>query len=77
MNEDILVVIFSGNAMEAEMVKNLLEEHGIQSCIRNQNMGTIAPWYISAGGHSPVDVEVLESDKDAAMELIGFFQQEQ
>ncbi|MFT3740275.1 MAG: DUF2007 domain-containing protein [Breznakibacter sp.] len=76
MDSERLVVVFSGNPMEAEMFKSLLDEHGIGASLRNLAMGTLAPWYVSPGGHSPVDVEVLESDKEAALELLALFQQE-
>ena len=36
-------------------------------------MGSIAPWQVSAGGFEPVEVEVLEKDKEKALELINEF----
>jgi hypothetical protein len=72
-HESALVEVFSGNPTEAEMIKELLEENGIMATIRNQFMGTIAPWQVSPGGHEPSKVEVLETDKERALVMIQEF----
>jgi hypothetical protein len=76
-DESTFVTVFSGSSMDAEMMKQYLESNGVMATIRNQYMGTIAPWYVSGGGANPVDVEVLEHDKEAALALLSGFENPQ
>ena len=68
-----LVVVFRGNAVDSEIVKEILADNDIMSHLRNQLMGSIAPWQVSAGGFEPVEIEVLEEDREKALELIEEF----
>ncbi|MDX5586465.1 MAG: DUF2007 domain-containing protein [Aureibaculum sp.] len=68
-----LIVIFEGNSIDSEVIKEILIENGINANLKNQLMGTIAPWQVSAGGFEPVKVEILSKDKDQALELIEEF----
>ncbi|MCG6186362.1 putative signal transducing protein [Maribellus maritimus] len=68
-----LIVVFRGNPVDAEMVKEILVDNGIMASLKNQLMGSIAPWQISPGGFEPVEVEILESDKESALDLINEF----
>jgi len=68
-----LVLVFSGNPMDAEIVQEILADNGIIANVKNQLMGSIAPWQVSAGGFDPVDVEVLQKDAEKALELINEF----
>ena len=72
-NESKLISIYSGNPVDSEMVKNILTEEGISASLKNQQMGSIAPWQVSAGGFEPVEVVVFESDKAKALVLIEAF----
>jgi len=72
-NESKLITIYSGNPVDSEMVKNILTEEGISASLKNQQMGSIAPWQVSAGGFEPVEVVVFESDKAKALVLIEAF----
>ena len=53
------VEIFSGDLYEAEMVKNLLENENIEAFLKDEYIGTIAPWYSAPGGAGSVKVIVL------------------
>lgn len=68
-----LIVIFSGNPIEAEAVKEMLIDHEIMANLKNEFMGTIAPWHVSSGGFEPVEVQILEVDKEKALGLIRDF----
>ncbi|QGY46828.1 DUF2007 domain-containing protein [Maribellus comscasis] len=68
-----LIVVFRGNPVDAEMVKEILVDNGIMANLKNQLMGSIAPWQVSPGGFEPVEVEILESDKESALDLINEF----
>lgn len=68
-----LIVVFKGNPMDSEVIKEILMDNGIEANLKNQLMGTIAPWQVSAGGIDPVEVEVLVKDKEKALDLIAAF----
>ncbi len=61
-NEADIMVIFSGSPFDASIVKEILVDHGINAFTRNELMGTIAPWHVSAGGIDPVEVEILKKE---------------
>ncbi len=71
--DDDLIVIFSGNPIDSEIVKEILTENGIAVNVKNELMGTIAPWHVSAGGINPVELEIFYKDKDEALRLINDF----
>lgn len=52
------------------MTQNILEISGIDSFLKDEVIGTIAPWYAAAGGAGAVKVEVAESDVDRARAVI-------
>ena len=68
-----LVVVFRGNPVDSEIIKDILEDNGIVTSIRNKLMGSIAPWQVSPGGITPVEIEVLGRDEERALELINKF----
>jgi len=68
-----LVMVYAGSPVDAEMIKEILEDYGIPVNIKNQLMGTIAPWQVSGGGASPAEVEVFTKDKEQALLLIEEF----
>ncbi len=68
-----LIVVFKGNQIDSEIIKDILNDYGIMANLKNQLMGTIAPWHVSPGGFEPVEVVVLEKDKKKALKLIDEF----
>lgn len=72
MNSEIIVV-FEGSPIDSEVIKDILIENGINANIKDQLMGTIAPWQVSPGGFQPVKIEILSKNKDKALELIKAF----
>lgn len=67
------VEIYSGELWQSAVIKDLLEDNGIQAFIENELMGNIAPWQISAGGVASVNIKVLTSDFVLAKALISEF----
>ena len=65
-----LVVVFAGNISQSSLVKHIFEVHGIDSFLKDEAIGTIAPWQAAAGGAGAVKVEVAESNVDRANALI-------
>ena len=70
-----LVVVFRGNSIDAEIAKGILDANGIMVHIKNQLMGSIAPWQVSAGGFEPVEVQVRQQDAEKALQLLNDFNQ--
>ena len=68
-----LITVYTGNLVDAEMIKNRLIEAGISASMKNQLMSSIAPWQISAGGFEPAGVMVFQEDKEKALMLIEEF----
>lgn len=69
------IEVFAGELRQATTVLEILNDNQIEAYLQNENMGTIAPWYVAAGGSNPVKVIVSTSDYDASMKLINEFNQ--
>jgi len=74
MNEDNSIVVFSGTTWQSQMVKSLLETSGISAYIKDEIIGTLAPWY-SGGGGAAVKVVILNKDLDKARPIIEKYEQ--
>jgi hypothetical protein len=61
------------DAIEAEMIKDLLESGGIDAVIRSAK---VTPFPVNVGKMGEVKIFVRESDKDAAVEMIEKFRDE-
>jgi|GEM_PF-2720945 len=73
MEESKLVRVFSGSHVDAEIMKQILEENGIAATVRNELMSSIAPYQVSGGAIAPADVEVFEKDREKALMLVEEF----
>jgi len=70
---DHLIVVHAGNAIETGFIKSLLEEYGIQTILRDELMGAIAPWYIAPGGVGAVKILIARRDYERARAIIDEF----
>ena len=68
------VVVFEGNDWEASMVKSLLNNAEIEAFLKDERMGVLAPWNVTAGGAGPVKVIVSNIDDDQALEVVAEFE---
>lgn len=76
-NPKDLVVVFSSNAYEAELAKNELENHGIIAFVKDELLGTIAPWHSAPGGAGAVSITVAVEDSEKAKNILQeYFQGE-
>ena len=66
MNE--WVVVYSGNIVEADLLKCLLDGEGIESILQNENIGMIAPYLSPAG--AGVSLAIDKSDLERARPII-------
>ncbi len=72
-NESEFVVVFTGHTVEADFVKMLLEGEGIEAFLRDEAMGTIAPFYFGAAGAGAVKVVVQRDDLEIAEPIVCGF----
>lgn len=72
-NNVVPVEIFMGIVWEAEMLKNLLENEGIKAYIKDDIIGTIAPFYTTPGLGS-VKLIVSSDDYEKAREIVAEFE---
>ena len=70
-DQDIKAVeIFDGDQWQAMLVKSLLDNAEIESFLKDQRMGVLAPWNVDAGGAGPVKIFVSSLDAEKAREVI-------
>lgn len=73
-NEIVPVEVYCGSSWEAEMVKNILEDNGVEAFLKDEYTGTLAPWYTSSGGFGSVKVVVSSVDYEKAMLIVREFE---
>ena len=64
------VEVFDGNDWDASMVKSLLDNAEIESFIKDEKMGVLAPWNVAGGGAGSVKIFVSNVDFEKAKEVI-------
>ncbi len=75
-DEEIKAVeIFDGDQWQAMLVKSLLDNAEIESFLKDQRMGVLAPWNVDAGGAGPVKIYVSSLDVEKAREVIAQYEQ--
>lgn len=72
-NQSRLVLVASGTYSDASMIKLLLENEDIPAMLKDDLMGTIAPYATSPGGAGSVKVLVSEKDFEQALKIIEEF----
>jgi hypothetical protein len=74
-NDEIVPVeVYSGSIWEAELVKSILEDSEIETFLRDENTGTLAPWYTAGGGAGSVKVIVSNHDYESARIIVEEFE---
>jgi hypothetical protein len=64
------IEVFAGNIIEAGMVCSLLESSDINAFLKDEIMGTMNPWFVSAAGVGAVKVLVSSIDFEKAKILV-------
>lgn len=64
--ESSLVEIYSGDIVEAGMIKSMLESEDIKAFLKDEIMGTLMPWWVTPGGAGSVRVIVTQEDAERA-----------
>lgn len=76
-NDTRPVQVFAGNAWQANMVKSMLSDAGIEAYVIDEIMGTFNPWWVAAGGAGAVKVFVPESALEEANRIVTGFEETQ
>lgn len=66
--------VFNGLVWEAEMIKNLLENEGIEAFLNDELIGTIAP-FCATPRLGSVKVVVAEVNFEKAKEVVALFEE--
>jgi hypothetical protein len=69
-NESSLVEIYSGDIVEAGMIKSMLESSDIKAFLKDEIMGTLMPWWVTPGGAGSVRVIVAQPDAEQARAIV-------
>jgi hypothetical protein len=70
-----IIEVFAGTSIDAEIVRSLLEDSDIKTFLKDDNMGTIAPWHVSAGGAGAVKIIINSNDYDKAKLIIEKYEE--
>ena len=65
-----LELVFEGKALEADYIKNVLEENGISSLLKDNLKGQLYPLYINYGWIKPIKLYVEKKNKKKAIDII-------
>ena len=64
--ENIPVEVFAGTAVQATLVKSLLENAEIEAYLKDEFTGILYPWHTTPGGVGAVKVFVSSVDHEKA-----------
>ena len=73
MDENELVLIYTGGNIDADLLRNILEGSGIEAFLHHDNIGTIAPFYNAPGGVGAVRLMVPRRYLDMAEPIVKDF----
>ena len=62
----VFTLIYSGNIVQADLLKCLLEGDGIQAFLEDEFLGRMVPYAATPGGTGAVKVIIATSDLDQA-----------
>ncbi len=65
-----LVEIFAGSPMDAQIIKDLLIGAEIEAFLKDENLGTIAPWNVAGGGAGAVKVIISNLNIESAKLIV-------
>jgi len=70
-----LLEIFAGSSIEAEIVSSLLKNAEIETFLKDEIMGTLAPWQVTAGGSGAVKIIIKSTDYETAKLIVEEYEQ--
>jgi hypothetical protein len=75
--KDSPVEVFAGKAVQATLVKSLLENAEIKAYLKDEFTGVLFPWHTSPGGVGAVKVLVSSEDYEKAKMVVDEFESNQ
>jgi Putative prokaryotic signal transducing protein len=71
--QDRAFVVYSGSIVDADLLRNLLDGQGIQSYLKDEFVGMVAPYVVGPGGAGAVKVVIAKEDLDRARPIVEEF----
>jgi len=68
-----IVEVFAGSPIEADIVSSMLSDANIKSFLKDEHMGSIAPWHVAAGGAGAVKIIINSENYAKAKAIIEEF----
>jgi len=68
------VEVFAGTAVQASLVKSLLENAEIEAYLKDEFTGVLYPWHSSSGGVGAVKVFVSSVDQEKAKMVVDEYE---
>lgn len=68
------VEVFAGSAMQANLVRSILEDNDIEAFLKDEFIGTLYPWHASPGGAGAVKVVVSYQDYEKAKSIVAEYE---
>ena len=68
------VEVFAGTAVQATLVKSLLENAEIEAYLKDEFTGVLYPWHTSPGGVGAVKVFVSSVDQEKAKMVVEAYE---
>ena len=68
------VEVFAGTAVQATLVKSLLENAEIEAYLKDEFTGVLYPWHTSPGGVGAVKVFVSSVDQEKATMVVEAYE---
>ena len=68
------VEVFAGTAVQATLVKSLLENAEIEAYLKDEFTGTLYPWHTTPGGVGAVKVFVSSADHEKARIVVDEYE---
>lgn len=71
--EKEFIVVYAGTLTDAGFLKGLLEDAKITTFLKDEIIGTLAPWYVVPGGAGAVKIVIAKEDLDRAKPIVQKF----
>ncbi len=74
-NTNDIIEVYAGSPLDTGLIMSMLQDSDIECFLQDENMGTIAPWQVSAGGAGAVKIMINSNDLEKARLIIEQFEQ--
>jgi Putative prokaryotic signal transducing protein len=71
--QDPTVIVYSGSIVDADLLRSLLDGQGIQSYLKDEFVGMVAPYVVGPGGVGAVKVVIAKKDLVRARPIVEDF----